>query len=165
MSLACLPQEALAPPGGCRFRPFRSGDRVRWTEIQASTGVYGAVGPDLFDREFGDRASDHAERILFVEVAGEAVGVSAAWYPTPDVGAAIGRVHWVAVLPEHQRRGLGRALVVATLRRLQELGYSSAYLTTGSENLPAIRLYQGLGFEPTPRTEEERSAWRALDPS
>ena len=46
--------------------------------------------------------------------------------------------------------GTGRALVVATLGRLRELGYASAYLTTGSDNRPAIGLYPSLGFVPAP---------------
>ena len=162
MSIAPLPPKAQALPHDFQLRPFGPGDRSRWLEIQASTGVYGALAPALFDREFGDCASAHCERILFAERAGEAVGVSAAWHPSREVPASTGRVHWVAVKPSYQRRGLGRALVVATLRRLDELGYSSAYLTTGSENRPAISLYRSLGFKPVPRTAEERSAWQAL---
>lgn len=162
MSLEPLPQEAGTLPDDCHIRPFGPGDQNGWVELQSSTGVYGRVSSDLFEREFGDCSSDHAERIMFAEVAGEAVGVSAGWYPSPDVPASTGRVHWVAVKPSHQRRGLGRALVVKTLRRLHELGYSSAYLTTGSENLPAIGLYRSLGFDPVPRTAEERTAWQTV---
>ncbi len=162
MSRAHLPREGEALPKGCCIRPFAAGDQSCWREIQSSTRVYGSVSSELFNREFGDCASDHAERIMFAEVAGETVGVSAGWYPGPDVAASTGRVHWVAVKPSHQRRGLGRALVVTTLRRLRELGYSSAYLTTGSENQPAISLYRSLGFEPVPRTAEERTEWQAV---
>ena len=162
MLLETLPRDEGTLPRGSRIRPFRRGDESRWVELQASTGVYGPVSSELFKREFGDRTSDHVARIMFIEVAGEAVGVSAGWHPGPDIPASTGRVHWVAVTPSHQRHGLGRALVVATLRQLQELEYTSAYLTTGSENVPAISLYRRLGFEPFPRTAEERTAWQAL---
>ena len=162
MSLEPLPEDTGTLPKGCHIRPFAPEDQSCWVELQSSTGVYGRVSSELFKREFGDRNPDHAERIMFAEVAGEAVGVSAAWYPGPDVSASTGRVHWIAIKPSHQRRGLGRALVVTTLWRLHELGYASAYLTTGSENLPAINLYRSLGFEPFPRTAEERTAWQAV---
>ena len=76
--------------------------------------------------------------------------------------ADAGRVHWVAVRPSHQNRGLGSALVRATLNRIRELGYASAYLTTGSENHRAVELYCSLGFEPAPRNESERAAWERL---
>lgn len=161
MSLSQLPRGAAPLPPGYVLRPYRSGDGDTWRELQSSTGVYGSVSAELFGREFGDRVSDLVERIMFAEADGRAVAVSAAWFPSKDVAASAGRLHWVAVRPSHQRRGLGRALVINSLWRLRELGYSTAYLTTGAQNLPAISLYRSLGFEPVPRTVEERRAWTA----
>ncbi|MHC4940771.1 MAG: GNAT family N-acetyltransferase [Planctomycetota bacterium] len=157
MTLARLPSGPVELPARARLRPFAPGDRRRWVEIQESTGAYGSVSAEMFDREFG--YSDHADRILFVEMKGEPVGISAAWFPEAGMPDSAGRVHWVAVKPSHQGRGLGRALVLATLKRLRALGYESAYLTTGSENEDAIGFYRSLGFEPAPRNENERRFW------
>jgi ribosomal protein S18 acetylase RimI-like enzyme len=71
-------------------------------------------------------------------------------------------VHWVAVVPGAQRRGLGSALVWQTCRRLAQLGHAGAFLTTGADNLPAINLYLRLGFTPHPRSDQERAAWRDI---
>ena len=146
MTLARLPFEFEPPPGGVTIRRFRDGDAATWLALQASTGIYDPVDPGLFVGEFGDCAKDHADRILFAEVDGAPVGVSAVWFPE-DAPTSAGRVHWVAVRPDYQRRGIGRALVGATLARAREMGYASAYLTTGERNGPAIALYRGLGFE------------------
>lgn len=96
MTLAPLPRGAAAVPDGCRVRRFAAGERTVWADIQASTGVYRSASPALFDREFGDDVAAHAARIIFIEAENEVVGVSAAWFPGPDVSATTGRVHWVA---------------------------------------------------------------------
>jgi hypothetical protein len=47
---------------------------------------------------------------------------------------------------------------------MRELGADTAYLTTGSENAPAVQLYLGLGFCPEVHSPEQRDAWQALAP-
>lgn len=50
----------------------------------------------------------------------------------------------LVVMPEHFRRGLGTALM---RRVLEEHGRGPITVSTGVRNLPALRLYAGLGFE------------------
>jgi ribosomal protein S18 acetylase RimI-like enzyme len=150
-------------PAGYSLRWFRAGDRDTWQRIQTSTGIYDPVAPDLFEREFGPRAELLPERQCFVEDAsGVAVGTSTAWLPDPERPQGQGRLHWVAVSPEHQRRGIGSFLTVTSCNRLRDLGAESAYLTTGSENVAAIRLYLSLGFRPEAADEAELRAWQSL---
>ena len=52
----------------------------------------------------------------------------------------------VGTHPDFQRRGLGRAVVLEGLRRLQAWGMTRAILGTGIKNEPAIRLYEQVGF-------------------
>ncbi len=47
----------------------------------------------------------------------------------------------------HRRRGLGRALVVATARGFRRSGARSLGLAVTLSNRPAVQLYQGLGFQ------------------
>lgn len=52
----------------------------------------------------------------------------------------------LAVVPEARRRGLGRRLMEALWGRLMELGDESLTLEVRASNIPAITLYEGLGF-------------------
>ena len=78
------------------------------------------------------------------------------------MNARWGRVHWMAIRPEFQGRGLGRALLTVICRRLRELGHERAYLHTSAARLAAIRLYLGFGFEPVLRNAEEETVWKAV---
>jgi GNAT superfamily N-acetyltransferase len=153
----------LELPEGYSLRWYRDGDREVWQSIQRSTGIYEPLAPDLFDREFGQRRDLLPERQCFVEDAsGVPVGTATAWLGSPEKLPEEGRVHWVAVSPAHQRKRIGSYLTEAACSRLLELGTTSAYLTTGSDNVGAIQLYLSLGFRPEAASEVERIAWHSL---
>jgi ribosomal protein S18 acetylase RimI-like enzyme len=48
--------------------------------------------------------------------------------------------------PEHRRRGHAKALCLALLHAAQQQGMRHAYLQVSDDNLPAIALYEQLGF-------------------
>jgi ribosomal-protein-alanine N-acetyltransferase len=52
----------------------------------------------------------------------------------------------IAIAPGSQGRGLGRNLLLAGLHRGQANGARQCFLEVRVSNLPAIRLYQSLGF-------------------
>lgn len=54
----------------------------------------------------------------------------------------------IAVASEHRGSGRGRALVQALLHWGCEAGATSAYLQVRTQNVAALRLYEGLGFRP-----------------
>jgi mycothiol synthase len=58
----------------------------------------------------------------------------------------VGNFEPVGTHPDYQRRGLGRAVMLEGLRRLQAWGMTRAILGTGIKNVPAIRLYEAVGF-------------------
>jgi GNAT superfamily N-acetyltransferase len=74
-------------------------------------------------------------------------------------GGRWGRVHWVAILPEHQGQGLGSPLMTAICHRLRDLGHTRAFLRTAANRAAAIKLYLRFGFEPHPRNAEEERLW------
>ena len=61
-----------------------------------------------------------------------------------------GYLQRLAVHPDHQRGGLGGALVVDGLRWLRRWGAKEVLVNTQEGNDPAVRLYEALGFELRP---------------
>lgn len=70
-----------------------------------------------------------------------------------------GYVHWVGTARPARNQGLGRAVIVAVLRRFEQLGLKSAVLETDDERISAIRLYMDLGFQPVLRHETDAERW------
>jgi mycothiol synthase len=66
------------------------------------------------------------------------------WTKVPDPG--VGEVYVVGVDPDEQGSGLGRALTLAGLQHLRDLGVAQAMLYVDEDNVPAIRMYEALGF-------------------
>jgi RimJ/RimL family protein N-acetyltransferase len=144
----------FAPP--YRLRGYRSGDEATWLALQQSTGVYPPLDAAFFRSQFGSAPEG---RQFFVMRDRQPVATGTAWHGEPWRTPEWGRLHWIAVDPQHQRRGLGLMLCRHLLTVLRELGCVGAYLTTGSGNLPAVALYGKLGFVPWIRSPEEAHFW------
>ena len=64
------------------------------------------------------------------------------------------RIHMLGVDPEFRGRGLGKKLLQAAIHQMDKLGIKTVELTVDSENVPAVSLYNSLGFE-----LKSRSVW------
>lgn len=58
----------------------------------------------------------------------------------------IGHFEPVGAHREFQRRGLARAAMLYAMRRMRELGIETVTVNHNAENLPALRLYESIGF-------------------
>ena len=61
-----------------------------------------------------------------------------------------GYLQRLAVHPDHQRSGLGSALVTDSLRWMRRRSLATAMVNTGVDNHPAQQLYDRFGFRPLP---------------
>lgn len=60
--------------------------------------------------------------------------------------AGEGWIQNVGVVPEHRRKGIGRSLLRSCLAGCAQAGLKRVHLEVTADNLPAIRLYEGVGF-------------------
>jgi GNAT superfamily N-acetyltransferase len=147
-------------PAGYTIRSYRPEDEAHWLRIHLLADKEHQFKPDTFKQQFGSDVRILAQRQFYVlNSAQHVIGTATAWFNEDFDGERIGRVHWVAIVPECQGRGLSRPLMTTVCRRLRELGHNKAYLTTSAARTAAIHLYLRFGFAPLIRTESERAAW------
>jgi GNAT superfamily N-acetyltransferase len=132
-------------PDGFTFVFFKTGDEKSWAEIETSVHEFNNEQEALeyFSKEFMPHISELEKRCLFVENSkGEKVATAAAWKDSKGP-----RLHWVAVKPEAQGLGLGKAISAKATRLLLELdGDVEFYLTTQTWSRRAVRIYEKLGW-------------------
>jgi len=111
-----------------------------------------------FAEEFGSRIREMQENCFFLLCGERPVGTATAWYNEDFLGQSCGRLHWVAIHPDFQGRGLAKPMISLALKSLRKR-YTRCYLTTDTHRLRAIRIYLDFGFEPHTATDLQREAW------
>jgi GNAT superfamily N-acetyltransferase len=155
-----IPEYGL--PAGYSIRWYQPGYEEYWQKIQSLADVYARVTPDLFEREFGADIRLLSERQCFLcDNAENIIGTASAWLDNLS-GKSLGRIHWLAIIPQQQGRGLAKPLLTTICKRLKELGHSRTYLTTQSVRIPAINLYAKFGFVPVIDSDGDREIWDKL---
>ena len=91
------------------------------------------------------RQFEAGHRFLLIEEEGRVTGF-ASHGPVPD-GPGVEKLHKLYVLPDDQRRGRGRALVLAVKAAARARGARILRLDVNRNN-PAIGFYKRLGFSP-----------------
>jgi GNAT superfamily N-acetyltransferase len=160
-NLQNLPAFPLPTPW--TLRNYVSGNVDAWVRIQQAADTHQPISHAVFEQWFGAGREELSKRMLFLcDNRGHEVGTAASWYDDIGGDPAAGRIHWVAIAPEAQGKGLARPLIAATCRRMAELGHTRAYLTTEDVRVRAIKLYLEFGFVPDIMGEEDRAAWIRL---
>jgi len=92
--------------------------------------------------------SDNNNFVMGAFVDGELAGLAGFYRHKQAKAAHNGTIWGVYVSHEHRKRGLGRALLMETLRQAQSLpGIEQVLLAVSSTNIAAKRLYESLGFQ------------------
>jgi mycothiol synthase len=138
--------------------------RLSGSDRDAVETLLDAAGWDDADVEwFRDRVLPKGGFVAIQRATNAVVGTCAAIH-NPDAGAHHfpfgGELAYLAVDPEHRRRGLGRALSAAATRRLLEAGYESIRVGVAPDRLPALALYLNAGFTPYLLDDEDVGRWR-----
>lgn len=149
-------------PESYSWRYYEPGDERVWAEIEMSAGEFTRIedGIQKFHHYYPD-ASLLPGRMIFLTDGGKPFATATAWFSDED--PSIGRLHWVSVDQAHQGKGLSKPLVSLAMRRMRELGYSSACLTTQTASWVAIKVYSEFGFRADVREEAELAGWRLVE--
>lgn len=135
-------------PAGFGIRPFRRGEGPIWTRIQQRAEPFADIDGDRFDQVFGEHLDALEDRSFFVVTAdGDEIGTITAWWDPDWRGKEWGRIHWVAIEPRYQGRGLSKPAMSVAMKRLQE-SHERCYLGTTTGRLGAIKVYLDFGFCP-----------------
>ena len=149
---------------GYAIRPFREGDLSRLQEITADT-----FGPVSIDRNMEQRLgpfgrgdwSTRKAAAIADDCAAQPEGVFVAEDPDGRVVgyvttrlSPVSRIGWIpnlAVDPDHQGHGLGRALLLHALDHFRRSGMQIAKIETLDQNPVGQALYPSLGFKEVAR--------------
>ncbi len=137
------PSPASAPD------PSRSTNRLLADQHRAASAVdLAAFGPDwALDPEAIDdvrlATPRHRARTLSTDGPG---GRRLAAYAITGRDGRLGFLQRLAVDPAHQRQGLGRALVLDSLRWSSRWRVQRVLVNTPTDNEPALKLYDDTGF-------------------
>lgn len=157
-----IPQFALCEPFA--IRRYEPGDENVWTDIHLKADRYNTITPDLFAKQFGSDVQVLRERQCYLcKADARAIGTASAWFDDNYNGQRSGRVHWVAIVPEMQGKGLSKPLLAAVCNRLKELGHERACLGTSTARIPAVSLYLKFGFVPEIKDNNDVKAWKDVE--
>jgi GNAT superfamily N-acetyltransferase len=159
-NLAETPMFECPPP--YRIELYKSGRESDWLRIHEIADEFNVFTPFVFTDQFGSNKDLLADQQFYLlDQGGEPVGTATAW--TDTRGTYCGRVHWVAILPEHQGRGLAKPLLSIVCRKLLEMGHSKGCLSTSTARVAAINLYLKFGFQPLIQSDEDEVAWSTFE--
>ncbi len=158
-----LPEYEL--PRGYYFRMFKRGEARIWAQVQTRAGSFTGIRKAFgqFNKEFRDRQDEFEQRCVFLvhDESGEVIGTTTAWLDPDFHGRDHGRIHWVAIVPEFQGRGLAKPMICEAMRLLRQW-HVRACLGTQTTRLKAIRIYLDFGFTPDVTRERAEEAWRLI---
>ena len=150
-------------PDGFGIRPMRLDEGGVWADIERDAEEYFPITEQTFHAEFDrDLPATQWRSFFVVDHKGVAVGTISAWYDRDFKAQDYGVIHWIAIRPAYQRRGLGKAAMSFALHQLARR-HQRAFLGTQTKRLGAIRMYLDFGFVPDLDTPGFVDVWREVN--
>ncbi|MBM7516596.1 mycothiol synthase [Nocardioides nitrophenolicus] len=144
---SAVPLPSVTLPDGVRIRDYGDSDAEALLAVNAAAFAHHPEQGGLDAAGLAERMAepwfDPAGLLLAVDDAGDLLG----FHWTKQHDASLGEVYVVGVSPTAQGRGLGRVLTIAGLQHLAARGVAEVLLYVESDNTPARRLYEDLGFQ------------------
>jgi len=129
------------------FEPiFKSFEKILGPEI------YPVIYPDwkiTQTETVENELNDEAIKVWVGEIDGNVVGLVT---QKIDPASKVGEIHFLAVHPDFQNKGIGTALIAFVFEELRAEGMCIAMVSTGGDlsHGPARRTYEKAGFCPLP---------------
>jgi putative acetyltransferase len=129
------------------FQPKYAADFKR-VNIEWISTFFRIEPHDIEQLDYPQQIIDDGGAIFLAQLeSGEIAGAVALIYDAPSGHFELAKM---GVSPNHQGLGIGRLLGNALLKKAKEMNLSSIFLQTNSILVPAIKLYESLGFEHVP---------------
>lgn len=127
----------------------RPEDRASVRRIVEATGFFSAEEVDIAAElvtEQLEKGDDSGYHLVFAEEGDVTLGYCC-FGPIPATEGSFD-VYWIAVAPEGQRRGIGRALLAETERVVRGLGGKRIWIDTSEREqyVPTHRFYESAGY-------------------
>jgi len=151
-------------PEGFRIVMYKEGDEKDWADIESSVGEFDSSDKALeyFKGKYLPYQDELKRRCIFIkDRKGKKIATFTAWWEY------VGNrrrpwVSWVAVKPEYQGLGIGKALVSEGTKLFTEIeGKEDIFLKTQTWSYKAINIYRKNGFRMQKRISDE--SWGILD--
>jgi mycothiol synthase len=140
-----IPEAAI--PAGYQVRAVAAADEISsraGAEREVwQTWTVGDVSDDDYALLMGLPGYDRDLDVVAVTPEGAIAAYVNGWL---DPVNRIGDFGPVGARPAYRRQGLTRAVLLECLRRMQARGMDRVCVSTGVANIPAIRLYESIGF-------------------
>lgn len=145
-----LPVEQHALPDGFSFVMYEAGLEHDWAEIETSVLEFDNIESAMqrLHKDYLPYADELKRRMIFVQDPQEELIATTTvwWYDTGERRDTA--LHWVAVKPGFQGKGIGKAIFSEGMKRAIAIdGDVDLYLHTQTWSYPAINIYLKAGFE------------------
>lgn len=145
-----VPDSSL--PEGYKFVKFKEEDEKEWAEIETSVEEFERTVDALvyFQNNYLPYLEEVKRRTIFIEnPEDKKIATLTNWWDYTGFRRDPW-LHRVAVKPEYQNKGLGKAIIFEGMKRMLKIeGDTDIYLPTQTWSYKAIGIYQKAGFEIT----------------